>query len=55
MNLNSTGKISGTPIKTGTYSFTVRVSNSAGQDFEKFTITVKGTAPKIKTDTNLPA
>ena len=35
---SSTGEISGTPTKTGNFTFTVKVENSAGSDSKSFTI-----------------
>ncbi|MBR4196130.1 MAG: putative Ig domain-containing protein [Synergistaceae bacterium] len=51
LTLSNAGKISGTLTKAGTYSFTVKASNSAGNDSRTFTIiitqpTISGTFPK---------
>jgi hypothetical protein len=52
LSLNSsTGTISGTPTGTGSYSFTITATNSAGSDPQGFTgdIGSTGTAPEITT------
>ena len=50
LTLNSeTGEISGTPIEAGTFTFTVKVSNSADSDTRTFTLNIKAVAPKIFT------
>jgi hypothetical protein len=48
---SSTGIISGTPTGSGSYSFTVRATNSAGFDDQAYTGTIEatGTAPTITT------
>ena len=47
---SSSGKITGTPTKEGTFKFTVRVKNDYGQDSKNFSITV-GTKPSFSTKT----
>lgn len=47
--LTSAGTISGTPTASGSYSFTVRATNSAGYADQAFAGTVSGAAPTITT------
>ena len=54
LSLSKSGIISGTPKKAGTYSFTITAKNTSGSDPRKFTLTVRGVAPVINTDANLP-
>ncbi|MBQ9566353.1 MAG: putative Ig domain-containing protein [Synergistaceae bacterium] len=49
LTLGSDGKISGTPTTPGSYSFTIKASNTAGDDTRAFTLTVKGVAPTVTT------
>lgn len=58
LSLSSAGVISGTPTTAGTFTFTVRASNSAGSDTASLTITIEasdsdsdssGTEPTITT------
>ena len=41
---SSTGTISGTPTKAGSYTFTVTATNSAGSDSKSFTININATS-----------
>jgi hypothetical protein len=49
LNLLGSGTISGTPTTAGTYSFSVKAFNSAGNDVSSFSITITGgsTTPPI--------
>jgi hypothetical protein len=50
LSLNaSSGAISGAPSVIGSYSFTIRATNSAGYDDQAFTGSVTGVAPTITT------
>lgn len=50
LSLNtSTGEISGTPSATGSYTFTIRATNSAGYNDKAFSGSVTGSAPIITT------
>ncbi|PHV70916.1 hypothetical protein CS063_07800 [Sporanaerobium hydrogeniformans] len=40
LTLSSEGKITGTPTKSGTFSFTVKVTNASGSDTKELAITV---------------
>lgn len=44
---SSTGVISGTPTTPGSYSFTIRATNSVGFDDQAYTGTITGIAPTI--------
>ena len=44
LTLTAKGKLTGTPTKAGTYSFTIKVSNAAGSDSRTFTVKVTQTA-----------
>ena len=44
---SSTGIISGAPSKSGTFSFTVKATNSAGYDEQNYSLKIAGIAPKI--------
>ena len=46
----STAAIEGTPVKVGSFTFTVRVQNGAGYDEKQYTITIKNevVAPEIQ-------
>ena len=48
----SSGKITGTPTKDGTFTFKLRATNDYGQADKTFTITI-GTKPKISTGADL--
>ena len=54
LTLSNSGTISGTPTKNGSFSFTVRASNTAGDDTRTFTITVSE-KPAITTSATLKA
>ncbi|MBQ7170503.1 MAG: putative Ig domain-containing protein, partial [Synergistaceae bacterium] len=56
LTLSDTGAISGTPTTAGTYTFTVKASNSGGEATKTFTLTVVQviTAPVITTE-SLPS
>ena len=49
LNINSSGIITGTPTKTGTFKFNAQVSSSFGKASKKFTISIKAAAPSITT------
>ena len=51
LTLSDNGEITGTPTEANTYTFTVRVSNSAGYNDKEFSLTISTsvTAPVIKT------
>ena len=40
MSLNAKGKLSGKPTASGTFTFTVKAANSAGEDSKEFTLTI---------------
>ncbi|MBR0034508.1 MAG: putative Ig domain-containing protein, partial [Synergistaceae bacterium] len=40
LSLNAKGKLSGKPKSAGTYTFTVKAANSAGEDSKDFTLTI---------------
>ena len=42
LSLNSTGYISGTPTTSGTYTFTLTVSNFTGATSQQFSIPIAG-------------
>ena len=48
---SSTGVISGTPTATGSETFTVTATNSAGSATKELSITIDGIAPEITTTT----
>ena len=52
LSLSTAGVISGTPTTTGTFNFTVKATNSVGNDTKALTIIVS--APPIITTTTLP-
>ena len=55
LTLSTSGTISGTPTTTGTFNFTVKATNSAGNDTKALTITIGTTAiAPIITTTTLP-
>ncbi len=55
LSLNtSSGEISGSPSTVGSYSFTVRATNSAGFDDQAFSGSVTGVAPTITTTSLSP-
>ena len=47
LEISSSGKISGTPIKRGNYSVKITASNNAGDVTKNLELFVKGVAPKI--------
>ena len=47
----ATGKLSGYPAVSGTFEFTLRAVNEAGEDSEKFVLVVAAKAPVITTET----
>jgi len=49
LTLSTDGEISGTPIKVGTFTFTIKAANSAGSDTKQFTIIISGMPPAIVT------
>ena len=54
LKLSTSGKISGTPTKAGSYTFTVKAENAAGESSKKFTLkvtqtTITGTVPTAST------
>jgi hypothetical protein len=51
LTLSPAGIISGTPMATGTFNFTVQASNSAGNATKPLSITINGVAPVITTST----
>jgi PKD repeat protein len=46
--------ISGTPTEAGTYTFTVKAENAAGNDTKEFTIVIETWPPPVITTTTLP-
>ncbi|MBQ7577327.1 MAG: putative Ig domain-containing protein, partial [Synergistaceae bacterium] len=52
LTLANSGKISGTPTKADTFSFTVKASNTAGNDSRTFTITINEPVIKPAITTN---
>ena len=58
LTLDSDGTISGTPTKAGTYKFTAKAQNSAGNSTKKFTVKITNpsdwSAPKITTSSLTP-
>jgi type II secretion system protein G len=42
---SATGEISGTPTSSGTFNFTVQVTNAAGNDTQALSLTVTGISP----------
>jgi hypothetical protein len=49
LTLSATGLISGTPTTASTSNFTVKATNSAGNDTQALSITINGVAPVITT------
>ena len=58
LTLDSDGTISGTPTKAGTYKFTAKAQNSAGNSTKQFTVKITNpsdwSAPKITTSSLTP-
>jgi hypothetical protein len=56
LTLSAGGLLSGTPAATGTFTFTVRVTDTAGgSDAKSFDLTINGSGPTITTASPLPA
>ena len=59
LTLDSSGKISGRPTATGTFTFTIQATNIIDSDTKTFTLTIGRTAdvakPSITTGTKLPS
>lgn len=45
LTISSSGKLSGTPKKAGTFKFTLYASNAYGEDYKEFTITIAEPEP----------